>query len=418
MNEQDPQEIAYRRQAFRLFEKEKSAAQILAVIPRSRSWLFKWKQRFEQDGWQALDSLPKTPRHSPQQRSPDAVKLVLHLRRRMEKSPVGLKSARAIEQEILRHRLLRPAPSLASIKRWLKDAGLTGADAASEAEAYYPAIRQPEQFFILACDWLARYPQGAQKVFVFHTIDLHTHALAQTILLDKTAESADQHLRQAFAQVGLPDFLQLDNDPAFTGFGRTKPVFGRIMRLALYLGVELIFIPPGEPQRNYVVERVNGLWAGSFWNRNHFRSHGDLLRRSGKFLAWYETYAPPALGGLTVGEATRQHPRQKLRFRQIAHIPEVLPLTAGRIHFLRQVDTQGEISILKEQWKVSRSLIGHYVWATLDLSRKELSIYHRRSLRSAPRLWKQAAYEIAEPIVPLLPQYRRRTRKVEILKII
>lgn len=418
MNEQDSQEIAYRRQAFKLFDIGKSAAEILALIPRSRSWLYKWKRRFEQQGWQALKSLPKTPRHSPQRCSPQAVKLVLHLRKRMENSQVGLKSARAIHQEILRHRLLRSVPSLASIKRWLKDAGLTRRDAATQAEAYYPVIRRPEVFFILSCDWLARYPQGAPKVFVFQTIDLQTHALAQTILLEKTAESADKHLRQAFVQIGLPDFLQLDNDPAFTGFGRTKPVFGRIIRLALYLGIEPIFIPPGEPRRNHVVERVNGLWAESFWNRNHFRSHGDLLRRSKKFLAWYQTYAPPVLGGLTVGEATRQLPRQKLRPRQIANIPEVLPLTAGRIHFLRQVDGRGEINILKEQWKVSKSLIGQYVWATLDLSRKELSIHHRRSLRAQPRMLKQYEYKISEPIVPLLPEYRRRGRTIEILKII
>lgn len=418
MNEQNSQEIAYRRQAFKLFEKEKSTAQVLAIIPRSRSWLFKWKHRFNQEGWQDLDSLPKTPRHSPQRCSPEAVKLVLHLRKRMEKSQVGLKCARAIHQEILRRRLLRPVPSLASIKRWLKDAGLTRPDLATEARAYYPVIREPEQFFILACDWLARYPQGAPKVFVFHSIDLQTHALAQTILLDKTTESAEKHLLQAFAEVGLPDFLQIDNDPAFTGFGRTRPVFGKIIRLALYLGIELIFIPYYEPRRNHDVERVNGLWSRNFWDRNHFRSHRDLLRRRKKFLTWYQTYAPPALEDLTVAEATRRHPRQKLRPRQMKNIPEVLPLTAGRIHFLRRVDGLGEINILKERWKVSKSLIGQYVWVTLDLSRKELSIYHRRSLRAQPRLVKQYEYEIAESIAPLLPQYRRRRRKVEILKII
>jgi len=418
MNEQNSQEIAYRRLAFKLFEKEKSVAQILAIIPRSRSWLFKWKQRFNQEGWQALDSLSKAPRHSPQRCSPETVKLVLHLRKQMEKSQVGLKCARAIHHEILRHRLLRPVPSLASIKRWIKDAGLTRPDLATEAEAYYPVIREPDQFFILSCDWLARYPLGAPRVFVFHSIDLQTHALAQTILLDKTAVSAEKHLLQAFAEIGLPNFLQIDNDPAFTGFGRTRPIFGRIIRLALYLGIEPIFIPSYEARRNHDIERVNGLWSRNFWDRNHFRSHRDLLRRRKKFLTWYQTYDPPALGGLTVAEATRRLPRQKLRTRQIKSIPEVLPLTAGRIHFIRRVDGLGEINILKERWKVSKSLIGQYVWATLDLSRKELSIYHRRSLRAQPRLVKQHEYEIAEPIAPLLPQYRRRRRKVEILKII
>jgi hypothetical protein len=51
MNEKNPQEIAYRRQSFKLFDKEKSVAEILAVIPRSRSWLFKWKKRYQQEGW-------------------------------------------------------------------------------------------------------------------------------------------------------------------------------------------------------------------------------------------------------------------------------------------------------------------------------------------------------------------------------
>jgi transposase len=61
MNEKDPHEIEIRQQAFKLFEKGKSVAQILKRIPRSRSWLFKWKKRFERDGWKALDSLSKAP---------------------------------------------------------------------------------------------------------------------------------------------------------------------------------------------------------------------------------------------------------------------------------------------------------------------------------------------------------------------
>jgi hypothetical protein len=56
--------------------------------------------------------------------------------------------------------------------------------------------------------------------------------------------------------------------------------------LALYLGIEVIFIPPEEPKRNSTVERANGIWAQSFWSKNHFCSRADLLRKSGKFLVW------------------------------------------------------------------------------------------------------------------------------------
>ena len=50
MNEQHAQEIAYRRLACQLFDKGKSATQILRQIPRSRSWLCKWKPRFADGG--------------------------------------------------------------------------------------------------------------------------------------------------------------------------------------------------------------------------------------------------------------------------------------------------------------------------------------------------------------------------------
>jgi putative transposase len=418
MNEKDPQEIAYRRQAFRLFDKEKSVAEILAVIPRSRAWLFKWKQRFEQDAWPALDSRSTAPLSSPQQHSAAAVKLVLRLRRRLEQSKVGLVGPFEIQQEIRRKRLLKSVPSLASIKRWLKDAGMVGAEPEPAESAYYPAIQCPQEFVILSCDWLARYLRGGEKVFVFHTINLYTHALSQTICPDKTAESAYAHWLQSFSRVGLPDFLQIDNDAAFTGLGRTKPVFGRLIRLALYLGIEVIFIPPGEPKRNSTVERVNGLWARSFWGRNHFTSRSDLLRKSKKFPAWYETYAPPSLKGMTIRQAAGLQKAPRLLRRQIAQIPQELPLTAGRVHFIRRVDGQGEISVLKERWKVSKSLAGHYVWATIDLGTAELLIYHRRSLRGQARLIKQYVYELDEEVQSLSQEYRRRGRKVDILKII
>ena len=416
MNEKDPQEIEYRRQAFKLFEKGKPVAEILKRIPRSRSWTFKWKDRFERDGWQALDSLSKAPINSPQEHSQDTLELVFRIRDRFEKSDIGLIGPHEIREEIKRKRLMKSPPSLASIKRWLKQAEYTGTANEPTGSVYYPILQATDDLVILSCDWIARYLSGGEKVFAFHTINLRTHDLAQTIRADKSTESAYVHLLEAFSIVGLPDFLQIDNDAAFTGLGRTKPVFGQIIRLLLYLGIEVIFIPPGEPKRNYVVERVNGLWAKSFWEKDHFSSFREVMRKSPKFLAWYETYAPPSLNGKTVKQAADERRLTKLRRGQIAQIPEDLPLTSGRLHFIRKVDANGEINVLKEQWKVSKTLTGNYVWATIDLNKKELLIYHRHSLRSEPRLLKQYEYEINEPVRGLLPEYRRSARKVDILK--
>jgi putative transposase len=184
----------------------------------------------------------------------------------------------------------------------------------------------------------------------------------------------------------------------------------------LYLGIEVIFIPPSEPKRNGVVERVNGLWARAFWDKNHFSSFREVLRKSPKFLSWYQNHKPPSLGGMTVQEASSQQRLTKLQPWQIRQLPKKLPLTAGRLHFIRKVDRSGEIDILKEHWRVSKTLADNYVWATIDLCKKQLLIYGRHSLRAAPRQIRQFAYEFNEPLQCLRPEYRRRARKVDILQ--
>jgi len=51
----------------------------------------------------------------------------------------------------------------------------------------------------------------------------------------------------------------------------------------LYGGIEPIFIPPHGAKRNGVVERLNGLWSQSFWQRRHFNSLAAVERASSKF---------------------------------------------------------------------------------------------------------------------------------------
>jgi len=105
-----------------------------------------------------------------------------------------------------------------------------------------------------------------------------------------------------------------------------------------------------------------------------------------------------------------------LREGQDSYVPS---LSAGR-----SVETNEEYESqpclpegYKEPWKVSKGLVGHYVWATLDTSKDALSIAHRRSERAQPRLLKQYRYEIEEKVHKLKPEFHRRARKIDILKI-
>ena len=226
------------------------------------------------------------------------------------------------------------------------------------------------------------------------------------------------HALAVWQDLGVPDFLHIDNDAAFTGLGKKARIFGTFVRLCLYLGIELIFIPPGEAKRNHLVEGINHLWSHSFWEKNDFASWRDFSRKRARFLKWDADYEPPALGGESVRQANAGVRRRKLKRREVVALPAELPLVAGRIHFIRRVSASGEIELLKEHWKVSKGLAHQYVWATISTKGGRREIYHRRSEGACPRLVKQYDYEISERVYPLSACYRRSHRRINVLKLI
>ncbi len=119
------QELYWRRQAIRLRLKGWRPSEILTRIPRTRTWLYKWWQRFSEAGWQGLLDQSHRLAHLPQAYDEQAHTVVLNLRRALEQRQIGLVGARAIQQEIRDQALLQQVPSLATIKRWLHSAGIT-----------------------------------------------------------------------------------------------------------------------------------------------------------------------------------------------------------------------------------------------------------------------------------------------------
>jgi hypothetical protein len=304
MEDNTKQELDLRRRAIRLKLKGLRPAEILRRIPRGRTWLFRWLKRFARSGWPGLKNKSKQPKRSPHAYPLKSRTLVRGLSRAMAKRRLGLLGARAIQAEIRQQKLLPHNPSVAAINRWLRAAGLCPSPPPAPTTVFYPEPQVPPDYVLHAMDWTARYLEGGQKVFAFHTVSVVTRALAQTIASDKTGTTLHQHLWHAWQSLGLPDGLQLDNDVTFTGGERTLRRFGAFVRLCLYLGIELVFVPPAEPRRNGVGEGVNSLWARSFWNRYRCRSLQAVVSRSPQFVTWYMTqYHPPSLQGKTPAQA-------------------------------------------------------------------------------------------------------------------
>jgi hypothetical protein len=401
----EKQEVRRRRWAIRLWLKGLAPKRILEKVQRSRVWLCKWLKRFDQHGAAGLRSQSRRPHHTPSACPPRIVRLIVQTRRRLVKQKVGLIGAHAIRRE-LRKVLGLQTPSLTTINRVLQTHDLvpTSRDL---APAYFPKPLLTIEGSLHALDWTCRYLEAGLKVYAFHTLNLQTRACCQTIATDKRGDTVISHCVDTWQTLGIPDFLQLDNDAAFCGGYKVPRVFGQFVRLGLYLGIELIFLPVAEPACNGEVEELNGLWAHSFWERRRFASFGQVVRASPAFVNWYMTdYAPPWLAGLTPQQVQRDAPQHRLTARQLAQLPEVLPLTAGRVHFIRKVTPDGTIAVLNETWKVSKRLAGKYVWVTIITHCRRLEIWYQRSAQHDWRLCKTYPYDIAETVAHLRPEFR------------
>ncbi len=119
-------------------------------------------------------------------------------------------------------------------------------------------------------------------------------------------------------------------------------------------------------------------------------------------------YAPPILVDTTPQQAQRREPIHRLTANQVAHLPDPMPITAGRIHFIRQVKPDGSTTVLNETWKVSKRLAGKYVWVTLITHSRRLEIWYQRSAQHHWRLLKNCAYNIPETVARLKPAFAHR----------
>ncbi len=405
----EKQERRKRKKAIHLWQKGVRPTHILEIVSRGWAWLTKWIERYQQFGWQGLRSQSRKPHRSPQAYATSIRQLIVRVYRRLQKRRWGLRGVSAIRHELRATYRLRPLPSLSTIKRVLREAGVFKGRPATRREVFYPQPLPTATHIIQAMDWTERFLYGGEKIYAFHTLDLETRAAAQTIALDKTTATVIAHLKTVWKNRGIPQGLQMDNDAAFYGTRRAPRRVGRVVRLCLYVGIEPIFIPVGEAERNGDVEQLHGVWDKAVWQRIDFATIRAAQRFTPQFECWYmNDYEPPKLNGRTPHEMERGGHRLRLTEALWQIIPAELPITAGRIHFIRRVSEGGTIEVLNEPWPISKRLAGEYVWAMLWTHRRLLEVFHRRSEELPMRRIKTYRYPLAEPTKSLRSEFKQR----------
>ncbi len=401
-----------RREAIRRRLAGEQRCDICHDLKRSPRWFSKWWAEYQQNPTIDFANRSRAPQTLPNQTSHEIVQAVVFIRQTLEAAATtetryGLIGPRAIQIQL--ERLHMEPPSVATIQRILQLHDLTHPIGAGKDAAYYPWLEAWAVNAIQATDIITRHLRGGEEIQNFHTIDHYSHAANLSQHTDKTSATTNAHLIATWSKLGLPQIQQFDNEGAFCG-GHTHPrVIGQVVRLCLFCGLEPLFTPFYEPKRNHPIETFHSLWDKGFWSRQEFANCAHVRAEVPLFERWYHTvYQPPVLHGKTPAQMRRGVPLVRLDTDVRRLIPAGrLPITAGWMHFMRKVETTGDIEVLNETWSVGQKWIGEYVRATIDTAEQVLTLWHKPDAESDWRLLNTRQFRLKESVQPLLPAFRR-----------
>jgi transposase len=424
----DQNEYEKRCKAIQLYNEGVRFKDIIQLVGRSNNWLAKWIRGYKEQGISGLRDQSRAPKRIWRKTPEHVIKKILSIRKELETHRTRRSAFSGIGAEViyweLKQRGIKDVPSLSTISRILSQHGRTGKPKPKRNSNNhpYPYFKAQEMGALQQTDLVGprhlRGTKGVIRFYSFHTLDVAGHTVFASQFRNKRTISLCRHLAETWADLGIPRISQMDNEMCATGGGRYRYSISQLIRLHLLLGIHLVFIPQGEPGRNAAIESFNGLWQERVLQRHTCPTMHSLRRTSKRFMHYYHYEKPHR--GLTCKKDGTRFPgvlRDTL-WKKLQHLPKnfglntysdthgnlKLPISRGKVSFVRKVNTCGRIEINGTPYFIRRSLEGQYVIATLFTHRKKLVVkQHNKIIKSFP-------FPISKHIVaPLLSYTKSKT---------
>lgn len=360
-----------RKLAIMQLKQGKTEAEVAQNLGRCVGWVCKWQKRFKAKGWKGLLTQSRAPKQ-PGNKVAETVRMAIRQARlELEAEAAlgeGLKyiGGPAVKTRLKKNKVT-PLPSIPTIERVLREAGMTRSKAQTvKSKVDYPHLTptQPHQLFQL--DIVPHFLQGGQRVACCNAIDVVSRYCAGLPFGQRRAQDAVAFLFHVWREMGVPAYTQVDNEGCFSG-GTTHPyVLGQVVRLALMVGTELVFSPVYHPESNGYVERFHQEYNRHVWEDTYLSDLEAVKQKGRKFFTLYRQREDHCqLKGQTPNTLHHQEPHRELP----GNFPlptSKLPLYEGRIHFMRQVSPEGTVRVLNANWTVPRFDPDKGVWVTLE----------------------------------------------------
>ncbi|MEJ2331108.1 MAG: integrase core domain-containing protein, partial [Gammaproteobacteria bacterium] len=294
-------------------------------------------------------------------------------------------------------------------ERVLHDAEMTNPRLVEEqTEIKYPRLHPTEPGQLCQVDIVPHFLKGGDSIACFNAIDVVSRYPTGQAYEHRRSANAAAFLTHVWQEIGIPQYTQVDNEACFSG-GFTHPgVLGKVLRLALYVGTELVFSPVRHPQSNGYVERFHQDYDKHVWEDTDLQDCADVQKHADCFFPNYRRSCHhSALDGRCPSEVHASSTRARLS-STFALPKGKLPLTEGRVHFMRRVSDKQTITLLNLTWSVPDMEPDQGVWATLEflVSGATVRIYDQAPDAHERRCLVEYPLEVKEPVCPLREEFR------------
>jgi hypothetical protein len=375
-------ELTARQRAISLRLAGWAVKRICLAVGRGEAWFYKWWRRYLEAGPNGLYDLTRA-NHVAQRISPELERTIVAIRRRLQAhaSPAtrySLVGAPVILAE-LKALGIRPLPNPRTIERVLQRNGMTAprlrlAPLLPRQEWPGPQARASNELHEVDLVGPIYLLGSGHRYYIWVGKDVFDGAVCLRLAYSRCMNEVLWFLGECWKDLGIPEQVQLDNARELAGWGPAARTLSRVIRLCLRHGVSPVFIPEGEPQFNGGVENFNG-WFQDPLLQQHFRRPGDLRRELARLQEAVNTqHIHPRLGGQTPAQHRRGLRLQKLPASFVVPT-ERLPLTEGRVTFIRRVSVVGTVTLLSQSFRVGKKHRGLYVRLVVDTGHGWLTAY-------------------------------------------
>ena len=374
--------VAARKLAVMQLKKGKTVSEVATSLGRHENWVCKWHKRFEEEGWHGLRSRSRRPKKYGRRLAPTIREAIIEARLEIEASAAldeGLKYIGGLAiRTRLRDKKVKPLPSVPTIERVLREAGLTKPkEKVQKEEVIYPHLQPTEPHQLCQVDIVPHFLTGGQRVACFNGLDVVSRYGTGQPLSQRRSQDAAAFLIHLWQTVGIAHYTQVDNEGCFSG-GMTHPyVLGTVVRLASEVGTELVFSPVNYPKSNCFVERFHQDYDRHVWEHTYLANLEQVQQQSDRFFGLYRQRQDHS--ELAEQSPHEHHFRLEPQFLAADFVPDKqkLPLREGRLHFIRRIQADGTVRVLNVDWAVPNPDLSKGVWVTLHLQLigATLSIY-------------------------------------------